>query len=111
MIDLHVINGNENSIVFLPESLSLFRVSKDLGKILKLYESESRNHSLATFNSNTSETNIDDDALNVFASRIKTVVSDDLNWKEMEPKTLCLLISQDCNLRCSYCFAGHGAWS
>ncbi|MGI6153736.1 MAG: thioether cross-link-forming SCIFF peptide maturase [Christensenellaceae bacterium] len=38
------------------------------------------------------------------------LATDELVFNEPVVKALCLLIAQDCNLRCAYCFAGEGKY-
>lgn len=108
-MDIHVINRNDKYVVFHPESLSLFLVTEDIGKILKLYESESNSPDSIITREDSSRTDVEK-LLNYFDERSKTRACKDLEWEIKEPKTLCLFISQDCNLRCDYCFADHGAF-
>lgn len=109
MIDLHVINKNDRYIVFHPESLGIFLVSEDLGKTLMSYETDSKNHNSIASNGYDSEGNITE-LLKFFSDRNKINISKDLKWINKEPRTLCLLISQACNLKCSYCYANHGTF-
>jgi len=109
MIEYHVMHKKNKYIVFHPESLSLFLVSADIGKILEQYESKAINRNQITNNTDY----LDDKISMIFVyleNKIKDKISKDLKWSNKEPKTLCLFISQDCNLRCSYCFANHGAF-
>lgn len=108
-MDFHVINKNNKYIVIHSKSLRLFSVSENLGKILESYESEQKDHdSMVHKQRDYGET------LSELLRYIEDIASinmgEDLTWKNKEPKTLCLLISQDCNLRCRYCYADHGTF-
>ena len=104
MVDIHVIKMDKKYIIFNPESLSLFSVTENVGKILESYESRPENLS-----ENTGDSEIDiaklldsfDDKVNCDKCR---------SWAEKDTKALCLIISQDCNLQCGYCFADHGTF-
>lgn len=109
MVELHVINKDNKHIVFLPESLKLFLVSEDVGNILEHYELDPLNHKLMVERWMYSESYIEN-LLKYFKDKAKINTSKDPIWENREPKTLCLFISQDCNLKCSYCFADHGAF-
>jgi len=109
MIDFHVINKNNKYIVFNPESLSIFSVSEDLGKTLASYETDSKNHSFIASNDFNLKYNITE-FLNFLNDNAEINISKDWEWTKKDPRTLCLFISQACNLRCSYCYANHGAF-
>lgn len=109
MMDIHVIESNNKYIAFHPTSLSLFLVSEDIGKALGIYESESNNPNYNIAERDCSKVDIEK-LMDYIVDKTKKRTSTDLKWDNKEPKTLCLIISQDCNLRCSYCFADHGAF-
>jgi uncharacterized protein len=104
MKDVHVIKRNDKYIAFNPESLSLFSVTENIGKILESHESHSK----------CLPENLDGielDVAKLLDSFDETVNCDICKiWGENDPKALCLIISQDCNLHCGYCFADHGTF-
>ena len=101
--DIHVIQKNDRYVAFHPESLSLFAVTEDIGKLLKFYEMNSK-----CLNSEEKE-NINS-ILNYFSELIELDSAKDFKWINLEPRALSLLVSQDCNLRCGYCYADHGIY-
>ena len=109
MIDLHVIKSNNKYIVFHPESMSLFLVSEDIGKTLEFYESESNSPNLTIVERDCSKIDIPK-LVGFLVGNSKKGTRSDLKGENRETKTLSLIISQDCNLRCSYCYADHGAF-
>ena len=105
MVDIHVIKMDKKYIVFNPESLSLFSVTENVGKILESYESRPEN-----LPENMGDSEID-------IAKLLDSFDDKVNcdkcsrsWAEKDTKALCLIISQDCNLQCGYCFADHGTF-
>jgi len=109
MMDLHTMNRDNKYVVFDSESLVLFSVTAEVGKILELFESEPVDSNLKL--RVLDDTNICiDDLLKYFADLRTANSSKDPKWIDKEPKTLCLIISQDCNLKCAYCFADHGTF-
>lgn len=103
MVDIHVIKNDNNYVVFNPESLSLFSVTENIGKILESYES--RSESLPE-----NVDGIEIDIAKLLDSFDEKVDCGICNWSEKDPKALCLIISHDCNLRCGYCYAEHGTF-
>jgi uncharacterized protein len=101
--DIHVIQKDNRYVVFHPESLSLFSVTEDVGELLKSYELNSNN----TKPKSENDLNI---ILSHLSERIVPDLANDFKWVDSEPRALSLLISQDCNLRCGYCYADHGTY-
>lgn len=99
--DVHVIQKDSRYIVFHAESLSLFYVTEDIGNILMLYELN---------DINIDNANIINNILNDILKNAELDSTEDLKWENSEPRNLSLLISQDCNLRCGYCYADHGSY-
>jgi uncharacterized protein len=101
--DIHIIQKDKRYVVFHPESLSLFYVREDIGKILKLYELNSKyiNHDSERVINNI---------LNALSKKIDHNSTVNLKEENQGPRTLNLLVSQDCNIRCGYCYAGHGTY-
>lgn len=101
---IHVVKKKNKYIVFNSESLSLFSVTEKIGKVLESYESRSENLP-------ESVGSIEIDIAKILGSFEEIDNSDTCkSWAENEPKALCLIISQDCNLQCGYCYADHGAY-
>ena len=109
MVSLHTINRYDKYIIFHPESLSIFYVSEDIGRFLEIHELGSMNSDIGSECTNHAEIS-DEEVLTYFEKRIKLKSCEDLKWTGPEPKTLCLIVSQDCNLRCGYCYADHGTF-
>ena len=84
-------------------SLSLFFVTKDVGELLKSYEINSK------YVNSKAEIDINN-LLNHLSEKIDHDSAKDLKWTNSEPRALSLLISQDCNLKCGYCYADHGTY-
>lgn len=101
--DIHVIQKGDRYVVFHPESLSLFSVSKEIGEILICYENNFK------YVNQNMDNNIDN-ILKHLSENINKDSAKDLKWTDSIPKALSLLISQDCNLRCGYCYADHGTF-
>ncbi len=109
MISLHVINKSNRCIVVHPDSMSLFSVTKNIAEMLTLYKYEFENNKLIKANSEGCPKEFIE-LLNYFEERTKKKICSNPKWTCKEPKSLCLFISQDCNLRCGYCYADHGAF-
>ena len=99
----HVIKKDNKYIVFDPESLYLFSITENMGKILESYE----------FRSNSLPESLDSieiDITKLLDSLNENVDCSICNCAEKVPKALCLIISHDCNLQCGYCYADHGTF-
>jgi len=105
----HVIEQDNKYTIFHPESLRLFSVTDDIGKSLKSYESENIEYRPTLWNHNSHEI-VSPNLLSYFKYINRYLPSKDAKWSGKEPRTLCLIISHDCNLRCGYCFADHGTF-
>ena len=105
-MDIHAIKSTNKYIVFNSESLSLFSVTEDIGKILESYESrpECLPENLGGIESDITR------LLNSFDEKINSDICRSKGWDDRDPKALCLIISHDCNLQCGYCFADHGTF-
>ncbi|GAB6264869.1 MAG: thioether cross-link-forming SCIFF peptide maturase [Methanothrix sp.] len=108
-IDIHIMENNGRYVVFHPETFSLFYISKEIGEILKFYENGSKDIHVIAEKFNKKETYIDD-ILNYIQKKSALNPTKNLEWTNGIPRTLCLIISQDCNLRCAYCYADHGTY-
>jgi uncharacterized protein len=107
--DLHVIHKKGRYVVFHPDSFSLFCVEENIGRILEFYETLSKDISLIAKVFDTSEYYIEN-LLKYFSDNAVYNTTMDLEWTNGEPRALNLLISQDCNLKCGYCYANHGTY-
>jgi len=101
--DIHVIQKDSRYIVFHTESLSLFSVTKDIARILKSYEIYSKYI-------NSDAEIVINNILDNISEKIEPNSTEDIKWAKSEQGILSLLISQDCNLRCGYCYADHGTY-
>lgn len=109
MINIHIISKDNKHIVVHPDSMSMFSVTEDKAKMLRLYKSKLELNQLTTEESECLHKELTE-LLNYLADATKTEICRDLVWTGKEPKSLCLFVSQDCNLRCGYCYADHGAF-
>lgn len=111
MIDFHVINKNNRYIVVHPKSMSIFSVTKNIAEMLIRYEFELENNELESELLRSKDSHKEfTELLDYFANRTQEKICKDPNWTCKKPKSLCLFISQDCNLRCGYCYADHGSF-
>lgn len=101
--DIHVIQKDSRYVVFHAESLSLFTVTKNIGELLKFNEISSKYI-------NSKADDIINNILNDISEKIVLDSTEDLKMANSELSSLTLLISQDCNLRCRYCYADHGTY-
>lgn len=108
LMDLHVIDSDNKYVVFHPESMSIFFVEESVGKILKYCE-RSDDLSKALTELDITEEHINK-LMNHFNKYIKYGSDNDQDLSRNRPRSLCLIISQDCNLRCEYCYADSGEY-
>jgi len=101
--DIHLIQKGDRYVVFHPESLSLFFVTEDVGERLK-------SHEISSKCMNSDIDNDINDILTHFSENIALDSAKDFKWTNSELRALSLLVSQDCNLRCGYCYADHGTF-
>jgi len=107
-IDFHVINMDSRYAIFHPESMSLFSVTEHSGKILKCFE-ESRELKDIASDLRITEDNAKEELCEL-NKKIRYIPCKDLELVGNEPQSICMIISQDCNLRCEYCYADHGEY-
>jgi hypothetical protein len=96
MMQIHVIKRNHKYFAFNPESLSLFLVPEEVGKILESYESrlECQPENLGGIETDIAK------LLNFFEEKNYSDICRSKSWDDRDPKALCLIISHDCNLQC-----------
>lgn len=104
MMQIHVIKKLDKYIAFNTESLSLFSITENIGKSLESYGS---------WSGGLPE---NEDGIEICIAKLsdsfKEKIDNDIytGWKGKEPRSLCLIISHDCNLRCGYCYADQGTF-
>ena len=98
----HVIRSDKINIVFHPESLSLFSVSDKVANIL---ESCEQLNSLEIQELPDVKKKELHEIFNLLCKEQKTESKDTDNERVSELSKLVLLVSQDCNMKCKYCFA------
>lgn len=101
--NIHVIQKDNRYVVFHIESLSLFSVTEEVGKLLKSYEFKTK---YINYDAKRAVNRI----LNDISNKIEFNSVKDFRWTNSVPRAMCLLVSQDCNLRCGYCYADHGSY-
>ncbi|OPX77858.1 MAG: pyrroloquinoline quinone biosynthesis protein PqqE [Methanosaeta sp. PtaB.Bin039] len=107
--DIHIIRKDGKFAVFHPESLRLFYAKECIGETLRSSPVPSEDSDSLAEGSIESEDYIPK-LLNYISENIGHDSSKDPAWVNSEPRTLNLMISQDCNLKCGYCYANCGSY-
>lgn len=115
-LELHIIENTDYSIVLHPSTYTLFKVGKTAGKVLDAY---SKGEELAAI---SAKENLAVETVHSLVKQVEDFVGqqEDVAFdacanepRDVLPK-LELMVSNDCNLNCIYCYAhggdyGHGA--
>jgi len=96
--------SDTKSIIFLPNSIDYFIVQNNVLEIL------SKINSGVAFEELTDQYSISRNWFDKISARL-AFQQNSLSWDEKRLSRLVINISNDCNMRCKYCFANHGTYN